>query len=442
MTTLADLLTAGREITSLATNDYFLTHDTSDATTDADKVVQISTLSAYLAALTQTLTNKTLTAPVIATIVNTGTLTLPTSTDTLVGRATTDTLTNKTLTTPTIASFTNATHDHSNAAGGGTLSGYLAATGATTGATSQVQAFTNGLKTPSIQPASDSTTAVQIQTASGTTVLAINTTNKRVVASGLIYSGASALWDGTTFPPTAGIDFNGSANVAFFHGIVPSPDAGSGQDIRYYSRAGGAGGYHRFFCGGVESMTLNASSFSLGSSVAFQVKKAQIDVAAWDAATYPLPTGVVFSNSGSATFASGVVFGNNNLYYLAPASGDTNKHIFRVAGTTYFIINDSGKCAIGHGASPLAYADVAAGTSAIPQARWRGGAFPTTPSDGDWAYVSAGRLQFRRGATTEIVATGVQATGGVATAGGTYGATEQTMLQAVYNAARTFGLLS
>ena len=46
---------------------------------------------------TETLTNKTLTSPVIATIVNTGTLTLPTSTDTLVGRATTDTLTNKTL---------------------------------------------------------------------------------------------------------------------------------------------------------------------------------------------------------------------------------------------------------------------------------------------------------------------------------------------------------
>lgn len=46
---------------------------------------------------TQTLTNKTLTAPVISTISNTGTLTLPTSTDTLVGRATTDTLTNKTI---------------------------------------------------------------------------------------------------------------------------------------------------------------------------------------------------------------------------------------------------------------------------------------------------------------------------------------------------------
>jgi hypothetical protein len=46
---------------------------------------------------TQTLTNKTLTSPIISTIVNTNILTLPTSTDTLVGRATTDTLTNKTI---------------------------------------------------------------------------------------------------------------------------------------------------------------------------------------------------------------------------------------------------------------------------------------------------------------------------------------------------------
>ena len=56
---------------------------------------------------TQTLTNKTLTSPVIGTIVNTGTLTLPTATDTLVGRATTDTLTNKTLTSPVIGTIVN-----------------------------------------------------------------------------------------------------------------------------------------------------------------------------------------------------------------------------------------------------------------------------------------------------------------------------------------------
>jgi len=53
---------------------------------------------AYTAAyvLPLTLTSETLITPIISTIINTGTLTLPTSTDTLIGRATTDTLTNKT----------------------------------------------------------------------------------------------------------------------------------------------------------------------------------------------------------------------------------------------------------------------------------------------------------------------------------------------------------
>ncbi|NIR13694.1 MAG: hypothetical protein GWN86_06990 [Desulfobacterales bacterium] len=41
------------------------------------------------------------------------------ATGAVVGTTNTQTLTNKTLTTPTIASFTNATHDHADAAGGG-----------------------------------------------------------------------------------------------------------------------------------------------------------------------------------------------------------------------------------------------------------------------------------------------------------------------------------
>lgn len=57
---------------------------------------------------TDTLTNKTLTAPVIATISNSGTITIPTGTDTLVGKATTDTLTNKTLTAPVITTISNS----------------------------------------------------------------------------------------------------------------------------------------------------------------------------------------------------------------------------------------------------------------------------------------------------------------------------------------------
>lgn len=57
---------------------------------------------------TDTLTNKTLTLPVIASISNAGTLTLPSGSDTLVARATTDTLTNKTITGATNTVDANA----------------------------------------------------------------------------------------------------------------------------------------------------------------------------------------------------------------------------------------------------------------------------------------------------------------------------------------------
>lgn len=77
---------------------------TAQALTNKDLSSATNTFPTSLVTLTgsQTLTNKTLTSPIVSTISNTGTLTLPTSTDTLVGRATTDTLTNKTLTAPKI----------------------------------------------------------------------------------------------------------------------------------------------------------------------------------------------------------------------------------------------------------------------------------------------------------------------------------------------------
>lgn len=84
-------LAAGTGVTSIATGTGLTGGPiTSTGTISIDSTVV--TLTG-----TQTLTNKTLTAPVISTIVNTGTLTLPTSTDTLVARDTTDTLTNKSI---------------------------------------------------------------------------------------------------------------------------------------------------------------------------------------------------------------------------------------------------------------------------------------------------------------------------------------------------------
>ena len=70
----------------------------------ADRTVTLPLLLSadtfVFADMIQTLVNKTLTAPVIASIVNSGTLLLPLTSDTLVGKATTDILTNKTLTSP------------------------------------------------------------------------------------------------------------------------------------------------------------------------------------------------------------------------------------------------------------------------------------------------------------------------------------------------------
>lgn len=96
---------------------------------------------------TQTLTNKTLTAPVISSIVNTGTLTLPTSTDTLVGRATTDTFTNKTLTSPTSTGTDSGAETLTNKiltrVQAGTTAPTCSVTGAGTGATCSLASSSN-----------------------------------------------------------------------------------------------------------------------------------------------------------------------------------------------------------------------------------------------------------------------------------------------------------
>jgi hypothetical protein len=65
---------------------------------------------------TQTLTNKTLTLPVISQISNVGVVSFPTATDTLVGRATTDTLTNKSISgsTNTLSNIANASLTNSS----------------------------------------------------------------------------------------------------------------------------------------------------------------------------------------------------------------------------------------------------------------------------------------------------------------------------------------
>jgi len=105
-TTIA--LGSSGSVTAVLGNALTIGTGLSGTTYDGSAPVTIA-IDSTVATLTgsQTLTNKTLTTPVISSISNTGTVTLPTATTTLVGRDTTDTLTNKTLTSPVISTITN-----------------------------------------------------------------------------------------------------------------------------------------------------------------------------------------------------------------------------------------------------------------------------------------------------------------------------------------------
>ena len=106
-TTIA--LGSSGSVTAVLGNALTIGTGLSGTTYDGSAPVTIA-IDSTVATLTgsQTLTNKTLTTPVISSISNTGTVTLPTATTTLVGRDTTDTLTNKTLTAPVISTITNS----------------------------------------------------------------------------------------------------------------------------------------------------------------------------------------------------------------------------------------------------------------------------------------------------------------------------------------------
>lgn len=111
-----------------------------------------------------------------------------------------------------------------------------------------------------------------------------------------------------------------------------------------------------------------------------------------------------------------------------------------LASNAFFTIARSGYVGITT-LAPTALLDLAASTTARASLRIRSGTAPTTPNAGDIWYPTGGRLNVYR-AATETIASGVPGSGGAATATGTWGATEQAMLQAIYDAGRAFGMIS
>jgi len=147
---------------------------------------------------TQTLTNKTLTTPIISSISNTGTLTLPTSTDTLVGRATTDTLTNKTLTSPVLNTGVSGTAFLDDDT-------FATATASTLASSESIKAYVDstvgGVSSNSIADA-DGDTKIQVEESADEDIIRFDTAGtERVVINATGNVGIA-----TADPTTYGVD--------------------------------------------------------------------------------------------------------------------------------------------------------------------------------------------------------------------------------------------
>jgi len=229
--------------------------DLSGTSEDSFTLAKGETDGTFVLSVNTTGTNHavTLKAPVTTQAV---TLTLPDiAADTLVSKTSTDTLTNETLTPPTLTvpvidAFTSATHNHSNAAGGGALS--LPSMSGTTAATFTV--FEGGatarliLDTDSATGDFDLSLTVPNLAADATITLPDEDATLSGIGLDETFSGAKTFSGGIVASGSDAIDFSGNSGAfktstgintfggnAVFEGDV-SIDAGKDFDL-----SGGAG---------------------------------------------------------------------------------------------------------------------------------------------------------------------------------------------------------
>lgn len=208
----------------------------------------------------QTLTNKTLTAPVISSISNGGTVTIPSGTDTLVSRTASETLSNKTLTSPIIGDLSNATHNHTNAAGGGTLTdaALSSAVGVAKGGTS-FSSYTKG----DLLVATGSTTLSKLGVGSDGQVLVADSGQSSGVKWGSV-GGQSYTVNNTSFTAAS----NTSYLITGSSVVVTLPASPSNNDYVILVNGATVTGCSvsrngKTIMGLSENMTLNTANFNI-----------------------------------------------------------------------------------------------------------------------------------------------------------------------------------
>lgn len=274
---------------------------------------------------------------------------------------------------------------------------------------------TGGLVAPSWRPASDSTTALQLQNAAGTATVTVDTTNSRLIASTVV--------PGATNSGNLGLSSLTYANV-FARNLTSNGNL--------LLTAGAGGGTVAIDANGVSAIAQFASTgITFSKTLTFSVGAGLVitgNVAFGD------PAGASRNHAlhGHTTFTPGIDAVSGGAVTIIKGYTGQSQNLTEwqnASGTVLSSVSADG------------FLDLAASTTSRASLRIRAGTAPTTPNAGDIWYASGGRLSLYR-AATEIFATGVQATGGAATAGASYTSTEQSMIQKCYDACRAFGLLS
>jgi len=205
----------------------------------------------------------------------------------------------------------------------------LLATGATTGATSQAQAFTNGIVGPSWRPSANSTTALQLQNASGTPILNVDTTNSRV---GIGTTAPTTRMDvAATLTNTSGIV--GGASV---YTTTMSPSANGTASIRNVQ--------YELVSGNGKEISDAANVLMYQYADSYMVNLIGVSVVSRYGATANVTTERMLYLSQDSKANGAAVGTKTGLYIDAMTHGNTNYAIYTNAGKLRFgdIVNFAG----------------------------------------------------------------------------------------------------